>query len=54
MMAVSYTIIGFLKFGKRRSVLTIASSSFQKNIEQQGNSTTKVVAFKNEEVAIAE
>jgi UDP-N-acetylmuramyl pentapeptide phosphotransferase/UDP-N-acetylglucosamine-1-phosphate transferase len=54
MVAVSYTLIGFLKFWKRRSVLTVASNSFQQNKEQQLSSTTKVVAFKNEEVAIAE
>ena len=53
MIGASFTLIGFLKFWKRRTVLVVASSSFQQNTDQ-GNSTTKVVAFKNEEVAIAE
>jgi UDP-GlcNAc:undecaprenyl-phosphate/decaprenyl-phosphate GlcNAc-1-phosphate transferase len=54
MIAASYTLIGILKFWKRRPVLVVASSSFQNNNEQQLNSSTKVVAFKNEEVAVAE
>ena len=53
MVGASFALIGFLKFWKRRPILVVASSSFQQNIDQ-GNSTTKVVAFKNEEVAMAE
>ena len=53
MIGASFTLIGFLKFWKRRTILVVASSSFQQNTDQ-GNSTTKVVAFKNEEVAVAE
>ncbi len=53
MVAVSYTLIGFLKFWKRRPVLVVASSSFQKNSGQTSNSTTKIVSFKNEDVAVA-
>lgn len=54
MIGASYTGIGILKFRKRRSVLTVASNSFQKNMDQSLNSSTKIVAFKNDEVAVAE
>jgi UDP-N-acetylmuramyl pentapeptide phosphotransferase/UDP-N-acetylglucosamine-1-phosphate transferase len=54
MIGTSYALIGILKFWKRRPLLVVARSSFQKNKEQFVNSTTKVVAFKNEEAAVAE
>jgi UDP-N-acetylmuramyl pentapeptide phosphotransferase/UDP-N-acetylglucosamine-1-phosphate transferase len=53
MIGTSYALIGFLKFWKRRPVMVVASSSFLQNSEQSP-STTKIVSFKNEEVAIAE
>lgn len=53
MIGASFALIGFLKFWKRRPILVVASSSFQQNTDH-GNSTTKVVSFKNEEVAVAE
>lgn len=53
MIATSYALIGLVKWWKKRPVLMVASS-FQKNTEQSTNKATKVVAFKNEEVAVAE
>jgi hypothetical protein len=52
MVATSYALIGVLKYLKKRPVLVVASS-FKNNVEQSVNNT-KVVAFKNEEVAVAE
>jgi UDP-N-acetylmuramyl pentapeptide phosphotransferase/UDP-N-acetylglucosamine-1-phosphate transferase len=52
MVATSYALIGVLKYLKKRPVLVVASS-FKTNSEQSVNNT-KVVAFKNEEVAVAE
>jgi hypothetical protein len=55
MIAASYALIGIVKYWKKRPVLVVASSSYQSKTEQQHiNTNTKVVAFKNEEVAIAE
>ncbi|HEX8314812.1 MAG TPA: MraY family glycosyltransferase [Flavisolibacter sp.] len=55
MIAASYALIGIVKYWKKRTVLVVASSSFQnKNEQQHINTNTKVVAFKNEEVAVAE
>lgn len=51
MVGTSFALIGFLKFWKRRPVLVVASS-FQQGAEQPMNTTTKVVAFKNEEAAV--
>lgn len=53
MIATSYALVGLVKWWKKRPVLVVASS-FQQTAEQSGNSTTKVVSFKNEEVAVAE
>lgn len=52
MIATSYALIGVLKYLKKRPVLVVASS-FKNGAEQSVNNT-KVVAFKNEEVAVAE
>ncbi|MDQ6609013.1 MAG: undecaprenyl/decaprenyl-phosphate alpha-N-acetylglucosaminyl 1-phosphate transferase [Bacteroidota bacterium] len=54
MIAASFTLIGFLKFWRRRPVMFIATSSRQKNTEQSINPSTKIMSFKKEEVAIAE
>lgn len=54
MIATSFTLIGFLKWWRKRPVLVVASSSFQKTAEHGANGSTKVVSMKNEEVAIAE
>ncbi|GAA4745381.1 MraY family glycosyltransferase [Flavisolibacter ginsenosidimutans] len=53
MFATSFVLIGFLKWWRRRPLLTIASSAFQKK-EDHSNGSTKVVAMKNEGVAMAE
>jgi UDP-N-acetylmuramyl pentapeptide phosphotransferase/UDP-N-acetylglucosamine-1-phosphate transferase len=54
MIGASYTLIGFLKFWKRRPVLAVAGTAFQQNAEQMATHTTKVVAFKNEEAVMVE
>lgn len=54
MIGVSYALIGFLKYWKRRPALVVASS-FTKNHEHNTNgSTTKIVSFKADEIAVAE
>jgi len=52
MVATSYALIGVLKYLKKRPVLVVASSF--KNTGEHSVNNTKVVAFKNEEVAVAE
>lgn len=52
MVATSYALIGVLKYLKKRPVLVVASSF--KNSGEHSVNNTKVVAFKNEEVAVAE
>jgi UDP-N-acetylmuramyl pentapeptide phosphotransferase/UDP-N-acetylglucosamine-1-phosphate transferase len=54
MITASYALIGILKFWKRRSVLVVASNSFHQNVEQSFNSSTKIVSFKHDDVAVAE
>lgn len=56
MFAVSFTLIGFLKWWKRRPALALTSSAFQKRADSANgsNGSTKVVAMKSEEIAIAE
>lgn len=54
MIATSYALIGILKFWKKRPLLVVASSAYQNNGSEQKNINTKVVAFANEEVAVAE
>ena len=54
MIGTSFALIGVLKFWKRRPVLIVASSAFQQSPEQTNNKATKVVAFNNDEVAVAE
>jgi UDP-N-acetylmuramyl pentapeptide phosphotransferase/UDP-N-acetylglucosamine-1-phosphate transferase len=54
MIAASYALIGIVKYWKKRPVLVVASSAYHNSHEQQGNSSTKVVAFKSEDVAVAE
>jgi UDP-GlcNAc:undecaprenyl-phosphate/decaprenyl-phosphate GlcNAc-1-phosphate transferase len=54
MIATSYALLGFVKYWKKRPVLVVASSSFHSNAEPQVNTNTKVVAFKSDEVAVAE
>lgn len=55
MIATSFTLIGFLKWWKKRSTLAITNSTFQKNTEQAlSNGSTKMVSVKNEEVVMAE
>jgi hypothetical protein len=51
MISASFALIGLLKYWRRRPVLVVASSGFQHSAEP---STTKIVAFKNEEAAVAE
>lgn len=51
MIAASFTLIGFLKWWKKRSALTI-NGAFRKNKGQAG--TTKVMTVKSEEVVMAE
>jgi len=53
MIAASYALIGIVKYWKRRPGLVVASSSFQ-NINDHQVNNTKVVAFKSDEVAVAE
>ena len=53
LIGTSYALLGMVKYWKKRPVLVVASSSFQ-NTNEQLNSTTKVVAFKSDEVAMAE
>lgn len=50
-VGASYTLIALLKYRKKRSVLVVASSSYQSMAE---TSATKVVSIKNEEAALAE
>ncbi|HEY0042308.1 MAG TPA: MraY family glycosyltransferase [Flavisolibacter sp.] len=52
MIGTSYALLGIVKYWKKRPVLVVASSSYQNNNEQM--SSTKVVSFKSDEVAMAE
>lgn len=54
MIGTSFFLIGMLKWWRKRPVLVIASSLFTKLSEKPNNGATKVVAMKNDEVAIAE
>ncbi len=51
MIGSSFALIAVLKYWKKRPVLVVASSSYTQATEGQG---TKIVAFKNEEAAVAE
>lgn len=51
MVSVSYALVAFLKFWKRRPVLVVASSSYPSSSETSG---TKIVSIKSEEAAVAE
>jgi UDP-N-acetylmuramyl pentapeptide phosphotransferase/UDP-N-acetylglucosamine-1-phosphate transferase len=50
MISASYALIASLKYWKKRPVLVVASSSHP----QVADNTTKIVAFKSEEAAVAE
>ena len=54
MIATSYALIGIVKYWKKRPVLVVASSSFHNSGEQQINPSTKIVALKSDEIAVAE
>jgi UDP-N-acetylmuramyl pentapeptide phosphotransferase/UDP-N-acetylglucosamine-1-phosphate transferase len=53
MIGTSFVLIALLKFWKKRPVLVVASSSYQTATEPAVSTTTKLVALKNEEAAIA-
>jgi UDP-GlcNAc:undecaprenyl-phosphate/decaprenyl-phosphate GlcNAc-1-phosphate transferase len=54
MIISSYVLIGFVKYWKKRAVMVVASSSYHNNTDQQMASSTKVVAFKSDDIAVAE
>lgn len=54
MIAASFTLIGVIKWWKRRPVLVMAGSTFQKNADQALGGGTKVVSLKSEEIAVVE
>lgn len=51
MISVSFALIAILKFWKKRPVLVVASSIYPSSSDGKA---TKIVAFKNEEAAVAE
>lgn len=54
MIITSYVLIGFVKYWKKRAVMVVASTSYHNNTDQQMASSTKVVAFKSDDIAVAE
>lgn len=54
MVATSYALVGIVKYWRKRPVLVVASSAYHNNAEQPISNSPKVVAFKSEEVAVAE
>lgn len=54
MISASFALIALLKYWKKRPVLVVASTSYQPATELSGTNSPKIVAFKNDDAAVAE